>query len=150
VAEEKAAKVKDRKAPNEPAKNYEIGHTMTGQDGKTYIIKEVGSEGKKYKRWTLATEKNKVHTVKIVTDGDDYTEIIVKDLDDVKQEKSEKVESVESIKTEKKASVRKAPKELAKNYDNGYEMTSPFDNKVYTVKTVGTDDKQFKRWVLKK
>jgi ubiquitin-protein ligase len=176
--EEKAAKAKDRKAPNEPAKNYEIGHTMVGQDGKTYVIKEVGTEGKKYKRWSLVSEQNKLHTIKIVTDGDDYTEIIVKDLHDVKQqeqikivtdgddyteiivknlddvkqqENSEKVDSVESKTTEKKAaSVRKAPNEPAKNYDNGYEMTSPFDNKVYVVKTVGTDAKQFKRWVLKK
>ena len=33
----------------------------------------------------------------------------------------------------------KAPKEPAKNYDNGY-----------VVKTVVTYDKQFKRWFLKK
>ena len=58
--------------------------------------------------------------------------------------------SILDDKSEKKEPVRKAPKEPAKNYDNGYEMTSPFDNKVYLVKTVGTDAKQFKRWVLKK
>ena len=142
--EEKAAKAKDRKAPNEPAKNYEIGHTMLGQDGKTYVIKEVGTEGKKYKRWSLSDVQNvKVdvdQTMKVITLGDDYTEVIV----------DESAASVESKTTEKKESVRKAPKEPAKNYDNGYEMTSPFDNKVYVVKTVGTDAKQFKRWVLKK
>ena len=145
LEEEKVAKAKDRKAPNEPAKNYEIGHTMVGQDGKTYVIKEVGTEGKKYKRWSLSDIQNVTvdldQTMKIITIGDDYTEVIV----------DESGASVESKTTEKKAaSVRKAPNEPAKNYDNGYEMTSPFDNKVYVVKTVGTDAKQFKRWVLKK
>jgi hypothetical protein len=70
-----------------------------------------------------------IKNITIITDGDDYTEVIV---------------------DEKKEPVRKAPKEPAKNYENGYEMTSPFDNKVYVVKTVGTEGKQFKRWVLKK
>jgi ubiquitin-protein ligase len=136
--EDKAAKVKDRKAPNEPAKNYELGHTMVGQDGKTYVIKEVGTEGKKYKRWSLSDVQNvTVKTINIVTDGEDFTDVIVKEISEDKI-------------TEKKEPVRKAPKEPAKNYDNGYEMTSPFDNKVYLVKTVGTDAKQFKRWVLKK
>jgi ubiquitin-protein ligase len=136
--EEKAAKVKDRKAPNEPAKNYELGHTMVGQDGKTYVIKGVGAEGKKYKRWSLSDVQNiTVKTINIVTDGEDFTDVIVEDIS-------------ESKTTEKKEIVRKAPKEQAKNYDNGYEMTSPFDNKVYVVKTVGTEGKQFKRWVLKK
>jgi hypothetical protein len=136
--EEKTAKAKDRKAPNEPAKNYELGHTMVGQDGKTYVIKEVGTEGKKYKRWSLSDVQNvTVKTINIVTDGEDFTDVIVKEISEDKT-------------TEKKEPVRKAPKEPAKNYDNGYEMTSPFDNKVYLVKTVGTDAKQFKRWVLKK
>ena len=138
LEEEKVSKVKDRKAPNEPAKNYELGHTMVGQDGKTYVIKEVGTEGKKYKRWSLSDIQNiTVKTINIVTDGEDFTDVIVGDIS-------------ESKTAEKKEPVRKAPKELAKNYDNGYEMTSPFDNKVYVVKTVGADGKQFKRWVLKK
>ena len=145
--EEKASKAKERKAPNEPAKNYELGHTMVGQDGKTYVIKEVGTEGKKYKRWSLSDVQNvTVKTITIVTDGDDFTDVIVEESAPA----AESVASVESKTTEKKESVRKAPKEPAKNYDNGYEMTSPFDNKVYLVKTVGTDAKQFKRWVLKK
>jgi ubiquitin-protein ligase len=130
LAEEKTAKPKERKAPIEPAKNYEVGHIMNGQDGKTYVIKEVGTEGKKYKRWSLSDVQNvTIKNITIITDGDDYTEVIV---------------------DEKKEPVRKAPKEPAKNYENGYEMTSPFDNKVYVVKTVGTEGKQFKRWVLKK
>ena len=159
--EEKASKAKERKAPNEPAKNYELGHTMVGQDGKTYVIKEVGTEGKKYKRWSLSSVQNvTVKTIQIVTIGDDFTDVIVeeskktqenvKELKEIQEKLIEMEKSILDDTSEKKEPVRKAPKELAKNYDNGYEMTSPFDNKVYLVKTVGTDAKQFKRWVLKK
>jgi ubiquitin-protein ligase len=139
--QEKANKGKERKAPAEPAKNYELGHQMIGQDGKTYVIKEVGSEGKKYKRWSLDAVQIQSGKITVVKDGDDFTNVIVKDVDEVKSD---------SEKTEKKEAVRKAPKEQAKNYPDGHEMTSPFDNKVYVVKTVGTEGKQFKRWVLKK
>ena len=156
IAEEKAQKLKEkeetakkgseRKAPNEPAKNFDVGHKMIGLDQKRYIVKEVKAkpmdispevadaasitQPKNYKRWVLCNEK-------------EMTQEVVKDVGE---------ESV-SKNSEKKATVRKAPKEPAKNYENGFEMTSSFDNKVYLVKTVGaaeTPDKQFKRWVLKK
>ena len=135
----KEAKEKQRKAPNEPAKNYDLGHTMVGQDGKTYVIKEVGSEEKKYKRWSLSDVQNvTMDIVKIIALEDDYTDVIV---DIVSTESNEK--------SDKKTPVRKAPKELAKNYSVGQEMTGE-DGKTYVVKEVGTEGKQFKRWVLKK
>lgn len=151
AAAKKEAKDKDRKAPNQPAKNYDIGHKMLGQDGKTYVIKEVGSEGKKYKRWTVCdtpiTNAEKVEAIKDIEEVEEIKEVEkVKDIGE--DEVKEAEEDLE--KTEKKTAVRKAPKESAKNYENGFEMISPFDNKIYVVKTVGNSDKQFKRWVLKK
>jgi len=111
---------------------------MKGGDGKTYVIKEVGSEGKKYKRWSVVASSELITVIK---DGDHFTNVIVKDVEEP---------SVVSETAEKKASVRKAPSEPAKNYNEGYEMTSASDGKIYVVKTVGSDEKQFKRWVLKK
>lgn len=144
--EKEEKKSSERKAPNEPAKNFDVGYKMIGLDKKMYIVKEVKpkiievspevaiaasiTQPKSYKRWVLSEEKEVV--------------LVVKDVDE---------QSNVSKTTEKKVVVRKAPKESAKNYENGFEMTSSFDNKVYLVKTVGsseTPDKQFKRWVLKK
>lgn len=39
-----------RKSPAEPAKNYDIGETMTGLDGKEYIVKTTKND---VKRWFL-------------------------------------------------------------------------------------------------
>lgn len=39
-SEEKPKKKYTRKAPEEPAKKFEVGHTMEGLDGNTYIVKE--------------------------------------------------------------------------------------------------------------
>jgi ubiquitin-protein ligase len=87
-----------------------------------------------------------------------------KELEDVKKTKElEKAKKLEENKLTgakdddgsddktKEKSVRKAPNEHAKNYEEGYEMTSIIDNKVYIVKKVGKEEgKQYKRWVMKK
>lgn len=49
--EPKAEKKKHvRKAPAEPAKNYEVGETKKGVDGRMYVVKEIKNE---VKRWVL-------------------------------------------------------------------------------------------------
>ena len=149
----------ERKAPKEPAKNYEVGQTMNGLDGKTYIVKSIGTGDTKYNRWFLTNEAvdtnqsaktvdtNQSETIVVVKSGDDFTDVIVKS-EEVKE--VETVEQNEEVKDEKKKPVRRAPKEHAKNHPEGFELIGE-DQKLYVVKTIGAgEEKSFKRWVLKK
>ena len=125
--EEKAkAKLAKQRTPIEPAKNFDVGYKMKSiyDKDRMYIIKEIGKDDKKYKRWVLCPEE----PIKEITVG-------------------EEPEAEEAV--AKKTHIRKAPKEPAKNYENGHEVTTE-DNKIYVVKTVKVGDKEFKRWVPKK
>jgi len=144
----------ERKAPKEPAKNYEVGHKMNGLDGKLYVVKEIGLGTSKYNRWFCTTDnvdanqtaKTVDTTIVVVKSGDDFTDVIVKSEEVKEVEK----EQNEEVKDEKKKPVRRAPKEHAKNHPEGYELIGE-DQKMYVVKTIGSEEeKSFKRWVLKK
>ncbi len=130
-------KEKKRGAPSQSAKDFEVGYTMkSDNDNKNYKVKEVGTENKKFKRWVSAGEEEKEIKVK---------DIVVKDNqgDVVQQTKEEDTVSNEKGK-------RKAPTNPASGYNEGHEMKSDNDGKIYVVKSVGKEGKEFKRWVLKK
>ena len=147
---------KKSKVPNKSAKEVEVGKVIVSEnDGRCYIVKEIGAEGKKYKRWVLAKNdevKNiskeeilkdiKVESVKV-------QEIKVIDSTNISNEKSNGNSDEKSEDTKEKGK-RKAPSVSASKFDVGYEMKSENDNKMYVVKSVGKDGKEFKRWVLKK
>ena len=121
-----------------PAKNFDVGYKMKSvyDNERMYVVKEIGKDDKKYKRWVLcldepsatvtlgASESESIKTITV--GGETETGVVLK-----------------------KTYVRKAPKESAKIYENGHEITTG-DNKVYVVKTVKLGEKEYKRWELKK
>jgi ubiquitin-protein ligase len=129
--EKEKAKLAKQKTPIEPAKNFDVGYKMQSiyDNGRMYVVKEVGKDDKKYKRWVLSPGEPKTasENIKIITvGGESQYGVVVK-----------------------KTYVRKAPTEPAKNYENGHEIITE-GNKVYLVKTVGILGKEYKRWELKK
>ena len=125
------AKLAKQKTPIESAKNFDVGYKMSSSydNGRMYVVKEVGKDDKKYKRWVLCSSEPSTQSksIKIITVGDEsQTEAFIK-----------------------KTYVRKAPKKPAKNYENGHEIITE-DNKVYLVTTVNLLGKEYKRWQLKK
>jgi ubiquitin-protein ligase len=116
------------------------------------ILKENGFEFIKQTKVLLAEND--------YSDDEDDPEIIRKKaLAKAQQEAMEKavaaakkvvVKHIEEQDGQKKAT-RKAPSNLAKSFNNGYEMVSENDKRTYVVKTIGEGtEKEFKRWVLKK
>jgi ubiquitin-protein ligase len=126
--EKEKAKLSKQKTPIEPAKNFDVGYKKESiyDNGRIYVVKEVGKDDKKYKRWVLSPDEPKTASENIKEIGGDETKTLVV----------------------KKTYVRKAPKESAKTYENGHEIITE-DNKVYVVKTVNILGKQLKRWELK-
>jgi ubiquitin-protein ligase len=129
--EKEKAKLSKQKTPIEPAKNFDVGYKMKSiyDNGRMYVVKEVGKDDKKYKRWVLSPGEPNTgsESIKIITVGGETENGVVV----------------------KKTYVRKAPKEPAKIYENGHEIITE-DNKVYLVKTVNCLGKEYKRWELKK
>ena len=136
--EKEKAKLAKQKTPIVPAKNFDVGYKMKSvyDNERMYVVKEIGKDDKKYKRWVLcldepsatvtlgASESESIKTITV--GGETETGVVLK-----------------------KTYVRKAPKESAKIYENGHEITTG-DNKVYVVKTVKLGEKEYKRWELKK
>jgi ubiquitin-protein ligase len=131
----------------------------------TQILKENGFE--------FEVQKNLLITEEDYSDDEDDPETIrKKKLAKIQQEAMEKAKAAaaeaeeakdkaivvkdikeadnESADDEKKKPTRKAPSNSAKYFDDGYEMVSDNDSRTYVVKTVGSSEKPFKRWVLKK
>jgi ubiquitin-protein ligase len=127
--EKEKAKLAKQKTPIEPAKNFDVGYKVKSiyDNDRMYVVKEVGKDDKKYKRWVLSPDEPKTTSENIKEIGGDETKTLVV----------------------KKTYVRKAPKESAKIYENGHEIITE-DNKVYLVKTVSCLGKEYKRWELKK
>ena len=144
-----------RKGPNKAAKNLQIGTVMMSENDKRYyIVKEVGNESKKYKRWILAKGTEIPNEKPIIEKTIENKEegISVKKSEDSKEKENsvKKSEEKSEDSKEKEKGKRKAPEESASKYDVGYEMKSDNDGKMYVVKSVGKEGKEFKRWVLKK
>jgi ubiquitin-conjugating enzyme E2 Z len=138
----------ERKSPKEPAKNYEVGHKMNGLDGKLYVVKSIGLGTTKYNRWFSTTD---LDTVKETLEVDNKPEVAI-GKPEVANGKEEAVDNKPDEKSteEKKKPVRRAPKQAAKDHAEGFELVGE-DQKMYVVKTIGSEDKKsFKRWVLKK
>lgn len=162
---------KKSKIPNKSAKDVEVGKIIKSEnDDRYYIVKEIGAEGKKYKRWVLAkndevknlskeeilqdtkaeslkgsTEQPKVSSKQEKTIG--TSSETPKEMNVIVGKSDEKSEDSSS---DKKKGERKAPKQSASLYEVGYELKSENDGKMYVVKSVGKEGKEFKRWVLKK
>ena len=47
-----------RKAPEMPAKNFEVGKRKRGMDGEMYVVATYMREGKKIKRWVKAKKRS--------------------------------------------------------------------------------------------
>jgi len=47
-----------RKAPEMPAKNFEVGKRKRGMDGEMYVVTTYMREGKKIKRWVKAKKRS--------------------------------------------------------------------------------------------
>ena len=137
----------ERKAPKEPAKNYEVGHKMNGLDGKLYVVKSIGLGTTKYNRWFSTTDLDTVkQTVEVLSNPEEvHNKPEVDNKPEVANGKPE-----DKSTEEKKKPVRRAPKQAAKDHTEGFELVGE-DQKMYVVKTIGSEEtKAFKRWVLKK
>lgn len=159
LEDETVEKKGGRKAPSEPAKKYPVGHTMKSvNDGNLYIVSEYKRGSTLCKKWVKTTSNNTLKPDNLLEEPKELSKEFSKELSKEPLEKSKPalVELTEKTKEEldksedSKEKKRKAPNESAKIYPEGYELTSSNDNRVYVVKLVGTSEKQFKRWVLKK
>ncbi len=136
----KLAKQAKQKTPIELAKNFDVGYKTASvyDNGRMYIVKEIGKDDKKYKRWVVDSDSKSHQVVTLVKEITVGVETEVKET--TNNEKTE---------VKEKTYVRKMPEEYAKQYEIGHEVTTE-DNHVYVVKMVKRGEKEFKRWILKK
>lgn len=135
---------KKSKSPNKSVKNLEVGCVLQSEnDGRFYIVKEIGTEGKKYKRWILAKNIELPKVENTIGISSELPKNLQVDKETYLDEKS-------GDSGEDKKGFRKAPNKSSSLYDIGYEVKSENDGKTYIVKTIGKEGKEHKRWFIKK
>jgi uncharacterized Fe-S cluster-containing protein len=139
-----------------------VGFVKQSENDKNYyVVKEFLRGNTTYKRWSKIADVKAVKILEELSKDKTLSEKIIKEKKTVKNtlltelNKTENVahivKTIDTLETkEESQKTRKAPNQSAKDYEVGYELISDNDGKIYVVKQVGTGDKQFKRWVLKK
>lgn len=143
------------KVPNSLAKKYDVGFSMKSEnDGKMYVVKEISSGTKKFKRWVLLDSTVvvpiAVNNIKIV----DKIEVNkLEEKPELVQPLTTKVAQVKVIDKDDETDDKKQklPNVLAKDFKVGDEYKSENDGKIYVVKEVnGKGGSKYNKWILKK
>jgi ubiquitin-protein ligase len=153
---------KKKTVPSEAASNYEVGFVKQSDNDKNYyVVKEILRANTTYKRWSKIADVKALKILEELSKDKTLGKKIIKEKKTVKNSLltelnktdnvAQIVKTIDILETkEESQKTRKAPNQSAKDYEVGYELISDNDGKIYVVKQVGTGDKQFKRWVLKK
>ena len=151
------ANTKVRVSPSESATEFESGTIRTGNDGNEYIItldkngkhrwakhnmtKPTKSAKKQIEEPETIQEQEPVQELKKATKTKKVSKKQVKEVEPVPEPEQEQVAETEEP-MKKKVSVRKAPMEHAKDFEEGYEMLGQ-DGHVHIVKVAKNG---VKRW----